>query len=135
MSISLLGLVLSFRPSISGRRSVRCICSEVATLCGVVCLATCLTGWEDRSRFSVSLIICIVRLVCDWYFMVGVGVCLGTTIVVFVICGTICIVLGLVFLSFELTALISIVTWFFAMVASWFGLFGVLLCVLLHHGI
>ena len=35
----------------------------------------------------------------------------GTTIVVFVICSTICIVLDLVFLSFELTALISIVTW------------------------
>ena len=65
--------------------------------------------------------------------MVGVRTCLGTTIVIFVICSNICIILDLVFLSFELTALISIVTWLFAMVACWFGLFRVLLCVLLHH--
>ena len=83
----------------------------------------------------LSLIICIVRFVCDWCFMVGVRVCLGTTIVVFVFCSTICIVLDLVFLSFELTALISIVTWLFAMVACWFGFFRILLCVLLHHSI
>ena len=134
-NIALLGLVLSFRPSIPGRRCVRCVCSKVASLCGVVCSAACLTGWKERSRFSVSLIICIVRLVCDWCFVVGVRVCLGTTIVVFVICSTICIVLDLVFLSFELTVLISIVTWLFAMVACWSGLFRVLLCVLLHHSI
>ena len=108
---------------------------KVASLCGVVCSATCLTGWEYRSRFSVSLIICIVRLVCDWCFVVGVRVCLGITIVVFVSCSTICIVLDLVFFLFELTALILIVTWLFAMLACWFGLFRVLLCVLLHHSI
>ena len=135
MSITLLGLVLSFRSSISRKRSVRCVCSKVASLCGVVCSATCLTGWKDRSRSSVSLIICIVRLVCDWCFMVGVRVCLGTAIAVFVICSTICVVLDLVFLSFELTALISILTWLFAMVACWFGFFRVLLFVLLHHSI
>ena len=84
---------------------------------------------------SVSLIVCIVRLICDWCFMVGVRVRLGTTIAVFVVCGTIRVVLGLVFLSFELTAPISIVTWFFAVVARWSGLIRVLLCVLWHHSI
>ena len=132
-SISLLGLVLSLRPSIPGRRSVCCICSKAASLCGVVCSATCLTGRKDRSRFSVSLIICIVAfgIVCN-FVIVGVRVCLGTSIVVG---GTICIISRLVFLSFELTALISIVTWLFAMVARWFGLSRVLLCVLLDHSI
>ena len=67
--------------------------------------------------------------------MVGVRVCLGTTIVVFVICSTICVVLDLAFLSLELTALTSIVTWFFAMVACWFGFFRVLFSVLLHYSI
>ena len=41
--------------------------------------------------------------------------------------GTIRVTSDLVFFSFELMALISIVTGFFAMVPSWFGLFRVLL--------
>ena len=62
MSISLLDLVLSFRSSIPGRRSFRCVCSKATFLCGVVSSTTGLAGWEDRSRSSVSLIICIVRV-------------------------------------------------------------------------
>ena len=105
----LLALVLSFRSSISWRRSIRCICSKIAFLCGVVSSTTCLTGWEDRSWSSVSLIIYIVSfgIVCN--FVVGVRFRLGTSIVVI---GTICIISCLVFLSFELTALSLIVTWF-----------------------
>ena len=109
-SIILLTFVLSFRSSIPWRRSVCCICSKVAFLCGMVISTTCLTGWKDRSRFSVSLIIYIVSfgIVCN-FVVVGVRVCLCTSIVVV---GTICIISRLVFLSFELTALILIVTWF-----------------------
>ena len=85
---------------------------------------------EYRSRSSVSLIIYIVcfGIVCN--FVVGARVRLGTTIV---IVGTIRIIPGLVSLSFELTALILILTWFFTMVARWFGLVGVLLWGLLRH--
>ena len=66
--------------------------------------ATCLTGWEDRSGSSVSLNIDIVAfgIVCN-FVVVGVRVCLGTSIVVG---GTVCNISRLVFLSFELTALI-----------------------------
>ena len=112
-------------------RSVCCICSKVAFLCGVVISTTCLTGWEERSRFSVSLVIYIdsFGIVCN-FVVVGVRVFLGASIVVV---GTICIISRLVFLSFELTALIFIVTWFFTMVARWFGLVGVLLWGLLRH--
>ena len=99
---------------------------------GVVDSATCLTGWEDRSRSSVSLTIYSVcfGIVCN--FVVGVRVCLGTTIV---IVGTIRIFSGLVFLSFELTTLILIVTWFLTMMARWFGLVRVLLWGLLRHSV
>ena len=54
-------------------------------------------------------------------FIVGVKVCLTTIIVVIV--GTIRVILGSVFFSFELTALVPIVAWLFARVASGFGLF------------
>ena len=65
---------------------------------------TCLTGWKDRSRSSVPLIIYIASfsIVCN-FVVVGVRICLGASIVVV---GTICIISRLVFLSFELTALI-----------------------------
>ena len=91
-----------------------------------------LTGWEDRSRLSVSLINYIVRFGIVCIFVVGVRVCLGTTIVVV---GTIGLISGLVFSSFELTALILIVTCFLAMVARWVGLVGVLLWGLLRHSV
>ena len=133
MSIILLALVLSFRPSISWRRSVRCVCSKITFLCGVVSSTTCLTGWEDRSRSSVSLIIYIASfgIVCN-FVVVVVRVSLGATIVVV---GNICVISCLVFLSFELTALILMVAWFFTMVARWSGLVRVLPWDLLRQSI
>ena len=95
----------------------------------MVVSTTCLTGWEDRSRPSVSLIVYIVCFGIEYSF-VGVRVCLGTTIV---IAGAIRIISGLVLFSFELTALILIVTWFFTMVARWFGFVRVLLWGLLRQ--
>ena len=94
LSIFLLALVLSFRSFISWRRSIRWICSKIASLCGVVSSTTCLTGWEDRFWSSVSLIIYIVSfgIVCN-FVVIGVRVCLGASIV-FV--GTICVISGLV---------------------------------------
>ena len=133
MSNILLVLVLSFRSSISWRRSVRCVCSKVAFLRGVVSSTTCLTGWENKSRSSVSLIIYIACFDIVFNFVVvGVRVCLGTSIVVV---GTICIISRLVFLSFELSALILIVTRFFTMVARWSGFIRVLLWGLLRHSV
>ena len=101
----------------------------------MVCFATGLTGWIHRSGFSVFLILCIVCVGIVGNLIVGVRIYLTTVIVVVVFAGTFRVVLGLVFLSFELTALVSTVTRLFAVVASWFGLFCVLLCALLPHGI
>ena len=93
---------------------------------------TGLTGWEDRSRSSVSLIIFFVcfGIVCN--SVIRVRVWLGTTIV---IVGTICIIWGLVFPPFGLTALILIVTRFFTMVACWFGLSSVSWWGWLRHSV
>ena len=133
MSINLLTLVLSFQPSISWRRSVRCVCSKIVFLCGVVSSTTCLTGWKDTSSSSVSLIIYIgsFGIVYD-FVVVGVRVCLGTSIVVV---GIIHVTSRLVFLSFELTALVLIVTGFLTMVARWSGLVSILLWGLLRHSV
>ena len=133
LSISLLHFVLSFGSSNPVRQSNRCICSELTFLCGVVSFTTGLTGWVHRYRSSVFLIICVVCVGIIVNFIVGVRFCLISIIVV--IFGPIRVISSLVVFSFELTALVPIVTWLSAMVASWFGLFGVLLCCLLRHSV
>ena len=134
MSISLLGLVLSFRSSILGRRSVRCLCSKVTILCGVVSVTNCLTGWVDRSRSSL-LNICIACVGIVGNFIVRVRVCNSSSIVFVAIVGSIRFILGWVFSSFKLAGLVPIVTCLFAKAASWFGLLRVLLCSLLRHSV
>ena len=65
-------------------------------------------------------------------FNVGVWVCL-TTFIIVAIAGIIRVVLILVFVAIELTGMVSMVTWFFAVVASWFGYLCVFSCGLLRH--
>ena len=125
-------LILSLRPSVPGRRSSSCVCSKVTFLYGMVVFTTVLTGSVDRSMFLDFLIVCIDGIGFVGNLFVRVRVCL-TTVIVVVIAGTFLVVMGLVFLPFELKTLISIVTWHFAMVASGFGFFWVLLCGLLRH--
>ena len=100
----------------------------------MVSFTTDLTGCVDRSWSSLFLNIYIVCVGILRNFEVGVRICL-TTIVIVVITSTIRVNLSLVFFSFEVTALPSIVTWLFSVVASWFGFFWVLLCGLLRHSI
>ena len=131
----MLDLGLSFRPSVPGSRSFCFVCSKVTLLCGMVSFTTGVTRWVDRSQFSVFLNIWIVCVGFVGKVIVGVGIWLNTVIVVLVFAGTIFVVLGSVFLSFELTALVSRATWLFAVVASWFCFFWVLSCGLLRHSV
>ena len=110
MSISLWGLVLSFRSSISGRRSVRCLCSKVTILCGVVSVTKGLTGWVDRSRSSLFLNFCIACVGIVGKFIVRVRVCNSSSIVFVAIVGSIRFISGWVFSSFKLAGLVPIVT-------------------------
>ena len=72
MSVSLLDLVLSFRSSDPGRRSIRCVYSKIAFLRGLLSITASLTGWVDRSRSSVFSNICIVCVSVVGSFIVGV---------------------------------------------------------------
>ena len=59
-------LVLSFRSSLPGRRSISGVGSKVAFLCGVVCLHTCLRGWINSfwlSFCSVTVFIVVVIVI------------------------------------------------------------------------
>ena len=99
----------------------------------MVSFTTGLTECVDRSEFSVFLILCIVCGGIVENLIVGVRINLTSVIIVVVVAGAIRVVLGLVFVSFELTTLASIVTGLSEVVANWFGLFWVLLCGLLRH--
>ena len=66
MNSSFLDLILSFRSSLPGRRSIGCIGSMIASLCGMVCLTTCLTGWVNSFWLSFgpfTVPVFVVRIV------------------------------------------------------------------------
>ena len=79
----------------------------------MISLTRGLTSWVDKSMSSVFLIICIACVDIVGSFIVGVRVCLTTTVITVVIVSTFRVIWGLVFFSFELMAQDSIVTWVF----------------------
>ena len=113
-----LDLILSFRSSLPGKRSISCIGSIITFLCGMVCLVTsCLTGWVNSfllSFGSVTDFVVAVRIV-----DVAVRV-RGIDVTVFV-SRIILIIFSFIWLLFQQSTLISIMSWFFTVVARWFG--------------
>ena len=111
-----------------GRRSIRCIGSKVTFLCGVVCFSTCLTGWVNSFRLSFSsVVVSIIVVVVDITVLVrGVGVTVFVSRVSLVVA-------SLFLLFFQQATLISVMSWFFTVVALWFGSFGISVCGFLAH--
>ena len=107
-----------------GRRSIGCIGSMVASLCGVVCFATSRTGWENSFWLSFSSVTVFVAVVV-WIVDVAVGV-RGIGITAFV-SRIILIIVSLLSLFFQQSALIFIMSWFFTIVTRWFG--SVSICI------
>ena len=60
--------ILFLRFVLPGKCPVCCIGSNIISLCGVVHFATCLTGREEKSRFSVNLVTVGVRVFCVTVF-------------------------------------------------------------------
>ena len=61
----------------AGKRSICCIGSFITILCGMVCLATCLTGWVYsfwHSFGSVSVSVAVVRIVDVAVRVRGIGI-------------------------------------------------------------
>ena len=107
---SLGDLILSFRSSVPGRRSVGCIGSKVAFHCGLVCSSTCRTGWVNSIRLSLSSatvfvvdVVVIIDDVGDVFRVIGVTVFISRIILV---------VFSLLPLFFQQAALISVMSCF-----------------------
>ena len=111
-----------------GRRSIGCIGSKVAFFCGVVCFPTFLTGWVDSFWLSFSFVtVSVVVIVVDITVRVrGIG---GTVFV----SGIILIIFSLFSLLCQQATLISVLSWFFTVVALWFGFVGISGFGLLAH--
>ena len=128
---SFVSLILSFRSSLPGRWSIGCIGSLIASLCGMVCLTTCLTGrvnsfWLSFRSVTVSVIIVGIADIAVW--VRGVGI---TTFVSRIIL----IISSLLSLFFKQSALIFILSWFFTVVARWFGSFSICIYSIVAHSI
>ena len=110
-------MILSFRSSLPGRRSIGCIGSMIVSLCGMVCLTTCLTGWVNSFwLFFSSVTVCVVVVkivdVAVWVRAFGITVFVSRNIL---------IIFSLLSLFFQQSALIFIMSWFFTLMARWFG--------------
>ena len=95
-----------------GRRSIGCIGSKVAFLCGVVCFSTCLRGWVNKFRLSfgsVTVFVVFVFVVISVDVPVWVRV-IGATVFV---SWNILIVFSLFSLFFQQETLTSVMSWFF----------------------
>ena len=97
----------------------------ITSLCGIVCLTTCLTGWVNSFWLSFGSVTVPVVVVVVRFFDVAVGV-RGNGITAF-ISRFVLIVFSLFSLFFQQSALISIMSWFFTVVARWFG--SVSICI------
>ena len=80
---SFLDLILSFRSSLPGRRSISCIGSIITFLCGMLCLATCLRGWVNSfwlSFGSVTVFVVVVKIVDIAVQVRGIGITIFGTL-------------------------------------------------------
>ena len=123
---------LFFRFSLSEKWPVCCLGSNITSLCGVVRFARCLTGRMDSFwlRFSsVTVFEVVVVIIIDvvvWDIVIGVTVFLSRIIF---------IIFSFFSLFFQQATLISIMPWFSAVVARWFGSVSISVCELLAHSV
>ena len=82
----------------------------------MVGFATALTRWVDNSRVFVISVVCGVSIAVFGIFVDMVRVCLTSVAVIVLFDSTLFVTFALVFLSSELTVLISVVAWLFAVV-------------------
>ena len=124
---SFLDLILSFRSSVPRRKSIGCIGSAVAFLCGMVCFPTCLTGWINSFLLSFGSVTVVVVMIVDVAVRVR-----GMRVTVFV-SRIFLIITSLFSLFFQQSTPISVMSWFFSVVALWFGSVSICVCNIVAH--
>ena len=123
---------LFFRFSLPGKWPVCCIGSNITSLCGVVRFATCLTGrmnsfWLRFSSVTVCEVVVVIIIgVVVWDIVIGVTVFVSRIIL---------IIFSFFSLFFQQATLISLMPWFSAVVARWFGSISISVCELLAHSV
>ena len=131
MNGSFSNLILSFRSSLPGRRSIGCIGSMIASLCGMVCLTTCLTGWVNSFWLSfgpITVPVVVVRIVDVAVWVRGVDITAFLSRIILII-------FSLFSLFFQQSALIFIMSWFLTIVTRWFGSFSICIDSTVGHSI
>ena len=109
-----------------------CIDSQIAFLGGKVPFAISLTDWGDSSLVFLHFghLCCITVAIMGVFVVVRVRVCLTTVFIASKIFGA----FGLLFLFSELTSLVSIVAWLFAVMTR-LGFLGAWFRGKLHHSV
>ena len=125
---------LFFRFALPRKWPVCCIGSNITSLCGVVRFATCLTGWTNSfwlpfTSVTVFVVVVVIVIIVDVAVLVrGIGVTVSVSRILLII-------FSLFSLFFLQAALISVKSWFFTVVASWFGSVSISVCSIVAHNI
>ena len=90
----------------------------------MVCFSTCFIGWVNSSRLSLGSVIVFVVVV-NVVIIVALAVWIGVIGAVVFVSRKILSIFSLFSLFFEQATLISVMSWSFTLVASWFGSVGV----------
>ena len=119
LCVLLMMSTLSFQFPLPKKGPVSCFGSNITSLCAVALFAICFTGWintfwlpfRSLTVFVVVVVIVIIVDVAVWVRVIGVSVFVSRNILSF---------FSLFSLFLQQAALISVMSWFFTVVARWF---------------
>ncbi len=103
----------------------------IASLCGMVCFTTCLTGWVNSfwlSFSSVTVSVVVVVIVDVAVRVRGIGITV-------IVSRVILIIFSLLSLFFQQSALTFKMSWFSTVVARWFGSVSICICIIVASSI
>ena len=130
LCVLLMMSTLSFRFALPGKWPVCCIGSNITSVCGVVRFATCLAGWINSFwlSFSFVTVFVVVSVVNITVRVRGIGVTVFVSRIILII-------FSLFSLFFQQSILISVMPWFFTVVARWFGFVSICVCSFVVYSI
>ena len=121
-------LMMSIRFAPPGKWPFCCIGSNITYFCGVVRFATCLTAWINSFwlPFSSDTVFVVVVIIVNivWVRVIGVTVFVSKIILSN---------FSLFSLFFPQATLISLLSWFFTVVARWFGSVSICVCIIVAY--
>ena len=131
LCVLLMMSTLSFRFALPGKWPFRCIGSNTTSLCRVVRFATCLTAWINIlwlpfSSVAIFVVVVVIIVIIVWVRVFGVTVFVSRINLS---------IFSFFSLFFQQATQVPVRSWFFTVVARWFGSVSICVCSIVAHSI